>query len=123
MIVKQVNIAPSAVYAATLTSQAYGADGATGLRVFINITAVAGVGTWTVKVQIQDPLSGAWQDTGLVSAALNNTNGLTVLTIAPGVTNVANKVLADVCPSSWRVVATLAGTSVTGSLSAELLRD
>lgn len=124
MIVTQRNILPAATYAATETSRAFSNDGGVGLRLMVNVTAVAGSGVWAVKVQGQDPLSATWFDlTGAVTANITGA-GLSTLVIWPDITAAANTKVSDVLPGTWRVVATLvSGTSVTGSISAEVLRD
>lgn len=74
-----------------------------GVKVFVNTTAI-GTGSITVAVQAKDPGSGAYA-TLLASAAII-TNGVTVLTVYPGVTVTANVSASDVLPRQWRVSVT-----------------
>lgn len=74
-----------------------------GVKVFVNVSAI-GTGSITVAVQAKDPGSGAYA-TLLASAAII-TNGVTVLTVYPGVTVTANVSASDVLPRQWRVSVT-----------------
>lgn len=79
-----------------------------GVKVFITTGAFgASESTMTVTIQGKDPVSGAYY-TILTSAALtansnpNNSAG-NILTVYPGLTPVANQVVSDVLPKTWRV--------------------
>ena len=92
-----------------------------GVVLFLNITAEDGAITLTPKVQVLDPVSGAWVDlAGAVFAAQTATTAAPVmLTIYPGIAETANVSVSDVLPRNWRVVATMSGTtSMTFSIGA-----
>jgi len=74
-----------------------------GVKVFVNVTA-AGTGSNIVSIQGKDPASGAYY-TVLASAAII-ANGLTVLTVYPGLAAVANLTANDALPRQWRVLVT-----------------
>lgn len=74
-----------------------------GVKVFINVTAI-GTGSVTFAIQGKDPASGTYY-TILASAAIV-ANGLTVLTVYPGLTAAANSAANDVVPRQFRVIAT-----------------
>jgi hypothetical protein len=76
---------------------------ARGVKVFVNLTS-AGTGSITVAVQAKDPASGAYV-TLLASAAIV-ANGLTLLTVYPGLPATANVSANDVLPRQWRVAVT-----------------
>lgn len=81
-----------------------------GLQLGINITTLTGTSpTVTVTIQGKDLASGAYY-TLLQSAALAAT-GFTLLTVNPGMTNVANVSSAQVLPAVWRVSVSVAGTA------------
>ena len=74
-----------------------------GVKVFVNTTAI-GTGSITVAVQAKDPGSGAYAT--LLASAVIIANGVTVLTVYPGVTVTANVSASDVLPRQWRVSVT-----------------
>ena len=78
------------------------ADGR-GVKVFVNVTS-AGTGSITASVQAKDPASGTYV-TLLASAAIV-ANGLTLLTVYPGLPATANVSANDVLPRQWRVSVT-----------------
>lgn len=72
-----------------------------GVKVSINITNI-GAGSITVSIQFKDPF-GLY--TTVLSSVVLTTNGQTVLTICPGLFNIANATLNDFLPRIWRVQA------------------
>lgn len=89
-----------------------------GVKVVVDISAQGGTPTTTVKIQGKDKASGKYFDL-LTSAALGAV-ATTVLTLYPGVTTAANVAVSDVLPDTWRVIATVAGStpSVTATIAA-----
>lgn len=78
------------------------ADGQ-GVKVFVNVTN-AGTGSITAAIQCKDPGSGVYV-TLLTSAAIA-ANGMTTLTVYPGIVAVTNVSASDVLPRQWRVAIT-----------------
>lgn len=90
---------------------------ASGMAVVIDITAITGTTpSLTVVLEGKDPVSGKYF-TILSSAALNSV-GTTVLRVFPGATAAANLTVNDRLPKTFRVRATIAGTtpSVTATI-------
>lgn len=89
-----------------------------GVKVFITTGAFgASESAMTITVQGKDPVSGNYYNI-LTSASLtansNPSNSVgNILTIYPGLTAVANQVVSDILPKTWRVIyqATAWGTS------------
>ncbi len=120
----QSNISLAALLAAA--AGANGADqvnyNARGIKLVIDITALAGTGpTLTVTLQGKDPVSGKYY-TILASAALAAV-ATTVLTVYPGLVAAANLSANDVLPRDWRIVTAIAGTTpaVTATIGASWL--
>lgn len=93
-----------------------------GVKVVVNITAITGTTpTLTVAIQGRDQASGQYY-TILASAALNAT-GTTVLTVYPGLPATANVSANDVLPPTWRISATIGGTTpaVTATIGASVI--
>lgn len=113
----------------TLTTASVGVNSAdmgnrsaSGIKLFINITAITGTTpTLTVTLQGKDSTSGTYF-TMLASTALNAT-GFTVLTVFPGAAATANVSANDHLPLNWRVITAIGGTgpSVTATITASLL--
>jgi hypothetical protein len=114
-------LASAARAAAAYTSGTFKNVGFPGLRLFVNATAMGAAGTLVVKVQIQDPVSGAWVDLeGAVTASIVAA-ALTTLTIFPGIATSANERIDDHLGITWRVVATVGVNDVTFSVGGEYL--
>jgi hypothetical protein len=76
----------------------------------IDITAITGTTpAVTFTVEGKDPISGKYY-TILASASLTAT-GTTVLRVFPGVTAAANLSANDILPRTFRVTATISGTT------------
>lgn len=93
-----------------------------GAHVCINISAISGtIPTLTVKIQGKDTVSGQYYDL-LTSTALAAT-GFTFLTLCPGAATTANLSIPQLLPATWRVIATVAGTtpSVTATVGASVV--
>lgn len=92
-----------------------------GVRIFVNVTDVGAAGTVTVKIQVQDPVSGEWVDlTGATTAAIAAT-GAEHFTLYPGLTAAANDKVDGHLGLTWRVVATVATNAVEFSVGGEYL--
>lgn len=123
---KHGTILPSASYGTGATnSEAMFNPRGDAIRLFINTTVVgAGPGTVVVKVQIQDPVSLGWFDLPGATTATINSNTLTVLTVEPSLTVVANAAISQVAPGGiWRIVATVGTNAVTFSVSGEYIEN
>lgn len=110
----------SAARTATATSDTYTMDGARGLHVVIDVTAVTSTPSVVPTIDAFDPLSAKWY-TLLTGAAITAT-GTTVLKIYPGIAASANVAASDIVPETFRVVMTHADTdSITYSVAAHLV--
>lgn len=91
-----------------------------GLRVTINVTAIAATPSVVFTIQGKDPVTGAYY-TVLASAAVTGT-GVTTLYVYPGSAVTANAAANFHLPSTWRVIATHGDAdSITYVVGAELL--
>ena len=92
-----------------------------GIQVVVDITAVTGTPTLTVKLQGKDAASGKYYDL-LTSAALSSVS-TTLLTLYPGAPTTANVSTPQVLPAIWRVIGTVGGgtPAVTATIGAAVL--
>jgi hypothetical protein len=97
---------------------------ASGVQLFINVSAASGTTpTLAVRVQVQDPVGAGWVDLpGAVTASITGVS-LTLLTIYPGVTVAANSAISAPLPRTWRLAWTIGGTtpSFTFSVGAQYI--
>lgn len=101
--------------AATYNSDEFINHQAAGVTIFTDVTAATG--TVTVKLQIKDPVSGAWIDlAGATSPAIGSVQ-TDYFTVYPSIAETANETISDRLPLNWRVVATVATNPVTFSVS------
>jgi hypothetical protein len=106
----------SALQNATFNTGAQQLFNPRGIILFINITAVAGAGTVTLQVQVQDPVSALWVNVpGAVTTALGAV-ACTTLSIMAGATVVANQQISAPISGFFRCACTIGGTSVTFSI-------
>lgn len=111
---EEILVLPPKVQAASVNSPDMQNDGARGVIVVFDITAVPTVDTVTPKIQGKDPVSGKYYD--IVSAAAQVAVATIVLKVYPGITVAANLAVSDVLPRTWRLVVThSAGTNFTYS--------
>lgn len=91
---------------------------ARGIMLFVNVSAITGTTpTLAVRLQAQDLVSSGWVDIpGAVTASITAT-GLTLLTIYPGVVEVANQRISAPLPRVFRVVWAIGGTSPSFTFS------
>lgn len=121
----EVIIFPSAVNTATVNSADQQNSENRGVRLFLNISAASGTSpTLEVKLQMKDNLSGTYIDLPGSAFAQKITTGASSLTIYPGIAETANETVSDIFTRTWRVVATIGGTtpSFTFSLGATLMQ-
>lgn len=119
----------SAVTVATLTAASTGGTSSLlnnlsgkGVQVIVNITALAGTSpTLTVTISGIDPASGL-PYTLLESTALA-ADGMTVMTVYPGVTATANLDASAPVPATFQVSWAIGGTSpaVTATIGANIV--
>lgn len=91
---------------------------AKGVRLYINTTNINGA-TLVVKVQTKDPATGVWADIDAGAGGPSTTvttNTMTLLTLYPGQTEVANQEISDILGQEWRVVATVTTATATFSI-------
>lgn len=110
----------SAARTATPTANPLTMEGARGVHVVIDVTAVTSTPSVVPTIDGYDPLSGKWYN--LLTGAAITATGTTVLKIYPGITAVANGAASDVVPDVFRVVCTHADSdSATYSVAAHLV--
>lgn len=98
---------------------------ARGVRLHLDIDAASGTTpTLDIKVQAKDSLSGNYFDIPGAAFTQKTAAGTDDLTVYPGVAETANETVSDVIPRTWRVVATIGGTtpSFTFSVGASYVR-
>lgn len=108
--------------AATHTSQEISAAGFVGAKFYLTVSAVSSGGTVTPKIQAFDKTGNAWVDITGASFAAATTAGTTVLSVHPALTTSANVTVPQLLGDSIRAVAVVATSTVTFSLSADLVR-
>lgn len=109
----------SAARTATVDTADETNQSAQGVMVLINVSAVVGVASITVKLQGKDPVSGAYVD--LLTSAAITTAGLRRLSLHPALTEAANTKVADILPRTFRVRVEHANAdSITYSVAASL---
>lgn len=95
---------------------------AAGGRFFLNISAVSGTSpTITVKIQVKDPISGNYVDLLNGAFAQQTGTGELELTVYPGIATAANQAVSYVLSGTFRVVATIGGTTPSFTLSVAFL--
>ncbi len=111
----------SAARTATTNSADFINHNAKGIKVVIDVSAIAATPSITVDIQGKDPISGNYYSLGLVSAAIT-TVSTNVIEVFPGISEVANQSLSRILPRTYRVVVTHAdGDSITYSVSGALV--
>jgi hypothetical protein len=108
---------------ATYTKEFMRPPGATGVRVDINYTAEGGAtATLDFKLQYRDQAEGAWEDITGASIVQMIAVGEIDLTVYPGLTAVANRLVTQVpLPKVLRAVAVVGTDNLTFAASAEFL--
>jgi hypothetical protein len=76
-------------------------------KLYMVFSIFAGAPTVTLTVQGKEPQSGTYYD--IISSTAIAVAGLTVLTIGPGLTAVANLVANDFLPPTWRLKVAIGG--------------
>lgn len=120
---KDATVFASAARTATENSDDQDNERHKGVLLVLDITATGGTPTLDVKVQAKDSVSGKYIDIPGAAFAQKSATGTDSLVIYPGVAETANRSVSDVIPRTWRVVATIGGTtpSFTFSVGASLL--
>ena len=97
----------------TITNSSY-----RGAKFIINVSAVSGTSpTLTAQLQVQDFVSSNWVNVpGAVTASITAT-GQYMLTLYPGIPEVANSKVNDVLPRIYRFNYTIGGTTPSFTLS------
>jgi hypothetical protein len=91
-----------------------------GVKLFINVSALAATPSVVPKIEMVDSVSGAVS--ALLTGAAITATGVTVLTIYPGVTASANVAASDVLPESIKVTLTHGDSdSITYTVAAHLI--
>lgn len=119
--VKTQTVAPSLARTATATFGPFtNTNGATGILVDIDITAVTSTPSTTFAIQVKDPVSGVW--TAVLTSAAQAAAAHLRLKVHPAITVVANLAASDLLSKNWRVVATHGNAnSMTYSIAATLV--
>lgn len=102
------SLLPSVARTATLSTAVQSSEGASGVKVTVDLTVLAATETVTPKIEFQDPASLKWV-TLLTGAAIAATSTVTY-TVYPGVTVAANVAVSDCLPATWRVTLTHSST-------------
>ena len=91
---------------------------ANGLTLFLNCTAVSGVGaSLAAKLQVLDEISGVWLDVPSATFPAITAPGTTTLTMFPGAASVANVSVNQTVRNFYRAVYTLTGTTPSFTFS------
>lgn len=110
----------SAPRTATPTNAELATDGARGMHLVIDVTAITASPSVVPTIDGYDPLSGKWYN--LLTGVAITATGTTVLKIYPGIATAANAAASDVVPDTFRVVMTHADAdSITYSVGVHLV--
>lgn len=113
-------IIPSTTITGNYSSNEFTNQGFKGAMFIINNTSFSGTTpSYNLRVQAKDPVSGVWSNiTDAVSADMT-ASGNTLLLVYPGLTPVANNKVDYILPRTYRLFATVTGTtpSITFSVS------
>lgn len=113
-----IPIVASAVRTATYTSPEINNYGFTGGIFIINTTAVSGdTPSMTVSLEMKDAVSGEFMPIPGASTAAITATGKTALAVYPGLTVSANAKVDYILPRTYRVVATISGTTPSFTFS------
>lgn len=113
-----ITLLTSAARTADTNSGAQANPGFPGVRVRINVTAIVSSPSVVATIQEYESVGGNWIT--LVSSAAIVATGRTVLIVFPGCVAVANKVLNEPLPRTWRVnMAHGNANSITYSVDAD----
>lgn len=124
---KTVTVFASAARTSTTNSAALTKQDSANIRgvyLVLDITAASGTSpTLDVTIERFDPVSQQFVAMTGAAFAQKTTTGTSELVIYPGIAETANVSVSDVLSSTWRAVATIAGTtpSFTFSLGGEYL--
>lgn len=114
--------ASAARNAAAYTSDAISAAGFAGIKVYLTVSAHSSTGTVTPKLQTFDKTGGAWVDLPGATFAAIGTDVTTTMTVHPAITTLVNVAVPQCIGDSIRAIATVATSTVTFSLSGDLIR-
>jgi hypothetical protein len=124
LTVAGVSVEASTAKTVTATGTTITNNSANGLMLFVNVSVVSGTSpTLAVRLQVQDPVSALWVDVPGAATASITTVSTTLLTVATGVTPVANVAVNYPVPRVYRVAWTIGGTtpSFTFSVGAQYI--
>lgn len=111
---------PDGLGAGIYVSAAMHNNNARGVDLFVDTTSSA-TGTLVVKLQKQNPATGAWIDIAGATTTTINDPADEVVTVYPGIAETANVSVSDHLGLTWRVHATVATASVTFGVGAVYL--
>jgi hypothetical protein len=100
----EVILYASAARTATPTAAEFGANGAHGLHLVINVSTLAASPSVVPTIDGYNTLSNGWYN--LLTGAAITATGTTVLKIYPGIVAVASAAASDVIPNKLRLVLT-----------------
>lgn len=110
----------SSARTATPTNAELTTEGARGLHLVIDVTAVTSTPSVVPTVDAYSPLANKWYN--LLTGVAITATGTTVLKIYPGIATAANAAASDVVPDTFRVVMTHGNAnSITYSVEAHLV--
>lgn len=124
---KQITVFEDKARTASANSSDFNNFGYRGVHLVLMADTKTGTNpTLDVKLQGKDNLSGEYYDITSASFAqvTDNMTAAKYLVVYPGLTQATNNKVSDALPKTWRVVATIGGTSTPGytfSVAATLL--
>ncbi len=124
LTVAGVSVEASTAKTVTATGTTITNNSANGVLLFINASVVSGTTpTLVVRLQVQDPVSALWVDVPGAATASITAVSTTLLTVAAGVTPVANAAVSFPVPRTYRVAWVIGGTtpSFTFSVGAQYI--
>ena len=121
---RQITVFSSSARGSSENSSDFLAKSRKGVRLYLDITAASGSSpTLDLKLQGLDAESGSYFDLAGAAFAQQTGTGSVMLTIYPGIAETANVSVSYYLPETWRVMATIGGStpSFTFSIGADLL--
>ena len=101
-----VTLLASAARTATVSTAAQNADYATGVIVYLDVTAASGTGGLTLTVEGQDPASAKWMAVNSNPTAVTTTGTRSYLVALSASGGAATQATSAHVPNPWRVTVT-----------------
>ncbi len=109
---------------ATYVTQEYNSLGRRGLRLIVDVDAVGAAGTFDLKLQTKNPITGEWHDLPEASITQITAAGQCLFQLYPGLEEDAGAgatSVSAILPENFRISMTIGVNAVTAKVWGELL--